>query len=38
MEKRTADGVAYYYNDVTEEVSWDKPDVLKTAAELEEDK
>lgn len=33
VEKFTADGVAYYYNNSSESVSWDKPDCLKTAEE-----
>lgn len=28
------DGMVYYYNEGTGETTWDKPDVLKTAAEL----
>ena len=36
-EKRTADGMAYYYNASTEEVTWDKPNALKSAEELQQD-
>ena len=32
-QRRTLDGVPYYHNTVTEELSWDKPDILKTNAE-----
>lgn len=32
---RTLDGVPYYYNSVSEELSWEKPDSLKTAQERE---
>ena len=36
-ERRTVDGVPYYCNIVTEELAWEKPDALKSAAELETD-
>ena len=35
--KMTLDGVPYYYNDMTEAVSWDKPDELKTSEEKKSD-
>jgi hypothetical protein len=34
-ERWTLDDVPYYYNSKTEAVSWEKPDELKTAEELE---
>eukprot|EP00013_Stygamoeba_regulata_P023515 CAMPEP_0177666056 /NCGR_PEP_ID=MMETSP0447-20121125/21382_1 /TAXON_ID=0 /ORGANISM="Stygamoeba regulata, Strain BSH-02190019" /LENGTH=1567 /DNA_ID=CAMNT_0019172187 /DNA_START=105 /DNA_END=4808 /DNA_ORIENTATION=- len=34
-EYKTPEGVPYYYNAATEETSWDKPDAMKTADELE---
>ena len=33
-ERTTSDGQLYYVNTLTEETSWDKPDALKTADEL----
>ncbi|CAM9589718.1 unnamed protein product [Chrysoparadoxa australica] len=33
QQKKTADGTDYYWNTVTESVTWDKPDVLCTAEE-----
>ena len=33
-ERTTSDGQLYYVNTFTEETSWDKPDALKTADEL----
>jgi hypothetical protein len=36
-EKLTADKVPYYFHTSTDAVSWDKPDCLKTAEELERD-
>jgi Myosin N-terminal SH3-like domain len=35
LEKRTADGVPYYFNTATETCDWDKPDCLKSAEELD---
>jgi len=32
---QTADGLEYYFNSVTEETTWDKPDELKTQDELD---
>ena len=32
-ERFTVDGMPYYYNTVNEQVSWEKPDALKTAEE-----
>jgi myosin heavy subunit len=37
VEKFTADKVPYYYNTVSESVSWDKPNCLKTAEERHQD-
>jgi hypothetical protein len=37
MEKITADGVPYYYDSSNDAVSWEKPDALKSADELEKD-
>lgn len=34
-QRFTLDGVPYYYNISTEELSWEKPDCLKSAAERE---
>eukprot|EP00510_Aplanochytrium_minuta_P009027 CAMPEP_0184053344 /NCGR_PEP_ID=MMETSP0956-20121227/5907_1 /TAXON_ID=627963 /ORGANISM="Aplanochytrium sp, Strain PBS07" /LENGTH=487 /DNA_ID=CAMNT_0026346723 /DNA_START=164 /DNA_END=1625 /DNA_ORIENTATION=- len=36
-EKSTIDGLPYYYNVDTEEITWDKPDALRTAQEIEEE-
>ena len=36
-ERATVDGMPYYYNSRNENVSWDKPDVLKTAEEKQTD-
>ena len=33
-ERLTMDGVPYYHNSITEEVTWDKPDALKSNDEL----
>ena len=33
-EHRAPDGRIYYYNSVTKESRWDKPDALKSAAEV----
>lgn len=38
MEKKTLEGMEYYYNKNSEDVSWEKPDALKTPEELEEAK
>jgi len=35
-EYSTSDGTLYYYNNLTEETSWDKPDCMKTHEELEQ--
>lgn len=35
VEKHTADGVPYYFEPSSETVTWEKPDCLKSAAELE---
>lgn len=32
-ERKTLDGVSYYFNKETEELTWDKPEELKTEAE-----
>lgn len=32
---QTADGLEYYFNSVTEETTWDKPDSLKSQDELD---
>jgi len=37
VEKRTADGMPFYYNVSTEAVSWDKPEALMTHTEKQED-
>ena len=37
-EKRTADGVPYYFNTATESISWDKPLFLQTSEERAVDK
>jgi hypothetical protein len=36
-ERITSDGVAYYHNSITDSVSWDKPNELKTEAERRQD-
>ena len=36
-ERQTVDGMPYYYNSLNENVSWDKPDELKTAEEKQVD-
>lgn len=33
-EHRAPDGRIYYHNNVTKESRWDKPDLLKTPAEV----
>jgi pre-mRNA-processing factor 40 len=33
-EHRAPDGRTYYHNNVTKESRWDKPDVLKSPAEV----
>eukprot|EP00602_Paraphysomonas_sp_CaronLab_P010658 CAMPEP_0185037120 /NCGR_PEP_ID=MMETSP1103-20130426/31086_1 /TAXON_ID=36769 /ORGANISM="Paraphysomonas bandaiensis, Strain Caron Lab Isolate" /LENGTH=1566 /DNA_ID=CAMNT_0027574947 /DNA_START=35 /DNA_END=4735 /DNA_ORIENTATION=+ len=37
QERLTADGVCYYYNTLSESVTWDKPYALKSDAERAED-
>lgn len=37
QEKQTIDGLPYYYNSDTEEITWDKPDALRTPQEIEEE-
>ena len=37
LEKSTIDGLPYYYNENTEEITWDKPDALRTPQEIEEE-
>lgn len=34
-EHKSPDGRNYYYNNITKQSSWDKPDELKTVAEVE---
>jgi hypothetical protein len=36
-ERQTVDGMPYYYNSLNDNVSWDKPDVLKTEEEKQID-
>lgn len=36
-EHKSPDGRNYYYNSVTKQSSWDKPDELKTVAEVQHD-
>src|SRR5205807_2059915 len=35
VELRTPEGIPYYHNRKTNEVTWDKPDILKTGDELD---
>lgn len=35
-EHKAPDGRTYYYNNVTKESRWEKPDVLKTPAEVKQ--
>jgi pre-mRNA-processing factor 40 len=35
-EHKSPDGRTYFYNSVTKQSSWDKPDELKTPAEVSE--
>lgn len=35
-EHKSPDGRNYYYNNITKQSSWDKPDELKTVAEVEQ--
>lgn len=37
MERKTADGVPYYHNVTSGELTWDKPDEMKDASELHHD-
>lgn len=36
-EHKSPDGRNYYYNNITKQSSWDKPDELKTVAEVKVD-
>lgn len=36
-EHKSPDGRNYYYNNITKQSSWDKPDELKTVAEVYRD-
>lgn len=36
-EKLTIDGLPYYYNNETDEITWDKPEILMSANEREEE-
>lgn len=37
VEKQTMDGQEYYYNSTNKAVTWDKPDELRSAEEIEEE-
>mmetsp|Transcript_1433 Transcript_1433/g.1965 ORF Transcript_1433/g.1965 Transcript_1433/m.1965 type:complete len:1132 (-) Transcript_1433:28-3423(-) len=37
-EKKTLDGMFYYHNTASGEISWEKPDALKSKVEIEESK